>query len=111
MLKKIIEHYKIYHVNDNYKYSIGYLHLVKMSDASFYELEYYIDKEYRNKGLMSIQLPIYLDKIKKEGYNIIIANVKKDNVASKKLLKKNGFFKLSEIGKDVENYIKINVYK
>lgn len=109
MIKKIIEHHKIYHADNVYNDEIGYLQLIKMSDISFYELEYYIDEEYRNKGLMSVQLPIYLDKIKKEGYKRIIANVKRDNIGSKKLLEKNNFLKFSEIGEDVENYILINL--
>lgn len=83
---------------------VGYIQLVSymIGDAKPH-LEYHIDEPFRNKGIMSEELPKYLRFHKR--YNPqLIALTKQDNVASKRLLEKNGFVKMKNIG-DVTSYI------
>jgi RimJ/RimL family protein N-acetyltransferase len=91
-MKTIIEYHKIYHVDSIYKKEIGYLQLIQTDVSPVYELEYWLDEKYHNKGYMSIQLPIYLKNIAKKGFTTIMAIVQEGNEASIKLLEKNGFF-------------------
>lgn len=53
--------------------------------------------EYRNKGIMTAELKKYLKLCKKWGHNRLIANVKKDNTPSIRVLEKNNFIKMTEI--------------
>ena len=80
---------------------IGYIQLVSYMIGSkgrnVPHLEYKIvDKEYRNKGIMSKQLPCYINKYCKKDYPQLLAVVKKDNLISIGILEKNGFVKFSE---------------
>lgn len=93
-MRTVIQHHKIYHADSVYEKEIGYLQLIKVDDICQHQIEYYLDDEYHNKGLMSFQLPIYLDKIHKAGIETVTALVEKHNIASQKLLLKNDFVKL-----------------
>jgi len=56
------------------------------------------------QGIMTNYLPVYLAELENRGYKNITAHVKKINYASKKLLKRNGFFKFNQI-RDVEIFL------
>lgn len=45
---------------------------------------------------MTVYLPVYLQQLEREGIKNITAHVKETNYASKKLLKRNGFFKINQ---------------
>jgi RimJ/RimL family protein N-acetyltransferase len=67
-------------------------------------LEFFIKdefKHYRNKGIISKELPKYLKKCKKYDVTRIIAVVKKDNLASIKIIEKNDFIKIKEIDDNI----------
>lgn len=59
-------------------------------------LEFFLEEEHRGKGIMSIELPKYLKHRKKWGTTRLLAVVKKDNIASIKLLEKNDFVRFQE---------------
>ena len=75
----------------------GYLQTIETKGFKAVEIEYNLDEEYRNQGIMTTYLPVYLAELERMGFKSITAHVKKSNYASKKLLKRNGFFKFSEI--------------
>ena len=54
------------------------------------QLEYDLDKEYWNKGIMTQELKDYIKRIK-NNYKFLIAIVKKNNLASMRVLEKVGF--------------------
>ena len=82
----------------------GYLQTIKTTGFKAVEIEYYLDEEYREQGIMSNYLPVYLQDLKEKGFTDITAHVKKDNETSKKLLKSNNFSKFTEI-RDIEIFI------
>ena len=59
---------------------IGYLQLVKDTKLSIPELEYLVDEYYEGQGIMSVELPKYLQELKVKGITRLIANVKNNNV-------------------------------
>lgn len=89
---------------------IGYLQLVDymLGKNPVPHIEYHVNEEYRNHGVMTKELPKYLKLCKKRykkygddgGTNRLIAIVENDNDISKKLLSANGFFKI----KDFDNH-------
>lgn len=77
---------------------IGYIQLVSyMRGDSIPHIEYEINKEFRNQGIMSEELPKYLKECKKWEFNQLVALVECSNIASVRLLEKNGFVKVKEI--------------
>ena len=86
----------------------GYLQTIKTTGFKAVEIEYHLDEEYRGQGLMSNYLPLYLEELDAKGFKNITAHVKEDNYASKSLLKKNKFFKFSQV-RDVEIFIRTNL--
>ena len=74
---------------------IGFIQLVSyMRGDARPHIEYELKQGWRNKGIMSVELPKFLKKHKQ--YNPqMIAVVKKDNKASMRLLEKNNFLKIS----------------
>jgi len=61
-------------------------------------IEYEINEDFRNRGIMSKELPKYLKWLQKYDYNELIAVVKNNNefaAYSQRLLLKNGFVKLA----------------
>jgi len=89
---------------------IGYLQLVDytLGKKPIPQIEYELDEPYRNKGIMSKELPKYLKLCKKRhkkygdecGSNRLIAIIENGNEASTKLLERNGFVKV----KDFDNH-------
>ena len=75
--------------------SVGYIRLVIYKTGSkaveHPQLEYEIEEKYRNQGIMSQELPKYLEHVLEKGEEVIIALCKEDNFVSKKLLERNGF--------------------
>ena len=57
------------------------------------QIEYNLDEKYHNKGIMSRELGQYLDTIKND-YKALTAVVKEDNLASIRILIKNGFIQI-----------------
>jgi len=88
---------------------IGYLQLVEyFRKGSIPHLEYKLNEECWNKGVMSKELPKYLKMIARDGYNKMLALVTPDNVASKRLLDKNGFVFVADIGGKQSYIIDLN---
>jgi RimJ/RimL family protein N-acetyltransferase len=83
----------------------GYLQTIQTTGFKAVEIEYHLDKEYRKQGIMSNYLPIYLADLEVKGFGNVTAHVKKNNWVSKNLLKRNKFFKFSEV-RDVEIFVK-----
>lgn len=75
------------------KEKIGYLQLVSYLRGSddIAHLEFSLEEEYHNKGIMSRELPIYLKYLKKWDHKRLLAYVKNTNSPSIKLLEKNNF--------------------
>jgi len=73
---------------------IGYIQLVEHAIA---QIEYYLDEEYCNKGIMTRELKIYLDEIK-DDFPKVIALVEKENIASQKVLEKCEFILMTTSG-------------
>lgn len=80
---------------------VGYIRLVIYEagpqSLEHPQLEYEIEEKYRNQGIMSQELPKYLNYVFESGEKIIVALCREDNLASKKLLGKNGFFNTGKI--------------
>lgn len=81
---------------------IGYLQLVTymLGKTSIPHIEYHVNEGYRNKGIMTRELPKYLKMCKKYDCSRLIAIVENDNEISIKLLERNGFIKI----KDFDNH-------
>jgi predicted acetyltransferase len=90
---KIIDNYSIFYNNID----AGYIKLVSYYNSLLPHLEFEIKEEYRQKGLTTQHLPIYLQQLKEKNITSLIALVKKDNFVSKKLLEQNNFIELTEI--------------
>ena len=60
-------------------------------------IQYVIDDEYRNQGIMSRELPIFLKACKRHSYHQILSMAQDDNIASIRLLVKNNFVKYAKI--------------
>lgn len=80
--------------------TVGFIMLVQYEGLKFPHLEFEIfDTNYRNLGIMSNSLPEFLKASKEAGYCQLVANVRKHNKASKKLLEKNNFILIKEFEK------------
>lgn len=69
---------------------VGKIQILNYYESGVPQLEYDLDKEYWNKGIMTQELNDYIKKIK-NNYKFLIAIVKKDNLASMRVLEKVGF--------------------
>ena len=69
---------------------IGVLKL-KNIDKATYEIDIFLSKSYRNRGLGSQVLKIAKDVALKKGIKKLVAKIKYDNEASKKAFEKVGF--------------------
>jgi RimJ/RimL family protein N-acetyltransferase len=77
---------------------IGHIQLVDyMIGKATPHIEYSIDEEYRNQGIMSTELPKYLKLCKKHDVYQLLAVTLEDNIPSQKVLEKSGFMYLSKI--------------
>jgi RimJ/RimL family protein N-acetyltransferase len=70
---------------------VGYICILTYPHFHTPFIQYHVDAEYQNQGIMSRELPIFLKSCKKHSYNQICAMVKDDNIASIRLLEKNNF--------------------
>lgn len=100
MERKITNHHPIYAFGER----CGYLQTIRTKGFKAVEIEYFLDENQRGKGIMTIYLPMYLQQLEREGIKNITAHVKETNYASKKLLKRNGFIKFSQI-RNVEIFL------
>ena len=71
---------------------VGYIQILSYN-SDYPQIEYNLDDDYHNKGIMTRELGQYLDTIKND-YKAITAVVKEDNLASIKVLIKNGFIQI-----------------
>lgn len=106
MIRKITNYHPIYAFGQQ----CGYLQTIMTKGFKAVEIEYNLDEEYRKQGIMTIYLPIYLAELERRGFKNILAHVEKENLASKKLLKKNGFIKFNEI-RGIEIFLYISGIK
>lgn len=90
---KILDNYLIFYNNID----AGHIKLVSYYDSLLPHLEFEIKEEYRQKGLMTQHLRIYLQQLKEKNITSLIALAKKDNLISKRLLEQNNFIELTEI--------------
>lgn len=75
------------------------------------QLIYWLDEKYRNKGIMSKELPLFLQDCKNKNYNQMYALCKKNNIASKRLLEKNDFIALKEFRDTITFVVDLRVNK
>ena len=71
---------------------VGYIQIL-FYNSDYPQIEYNLDEKYHNKGIMTKELGQYLDTIKND-YKAITAVVKEDNLASIRVLIKNGFIQI-----------------
>ena len=71
---------------------VGYIQILSYN-SDYPQIEYNLDEKYHNKGIMTRELGQYLDTIKND-YKAITAVVKEDNLASIRVLIKNGFIQI-----------------
>lgn len=86
---------------------IGRINLVNYctGEDAIPHIEFELDEEWRNQGIMSKELPKYLKLCKKYEHSRLIAIVKPDNAASIKILEKNGFIKFGSYTDNTLVYI------
>jgi RimJ/RimL family protein N-acetyltransferase len=76
---------------------IGRIALVRYEGLTLPNIEYKIfDKSNHNKRIMSEELPKYLDSCRLKGISKLIAQVEAGNLASIKILEKNGFIQTAK---------------
>ena len=69
--------------------------LKKKKFSEFFEIGYGISKKYWNLGIASNAINLFLKILKEnKSLNIFMAETDKDNIASQKVLRKNGFVKI-----------------
>ena len=83
---------------------VGYIQILSYSN-SHPQVEYDLDEEYWNKGIMTRELKNYLEDIKKD-YKVITAVVKDDNLASIRVLIKNGFIQIPSVKSGYKIYLR-----
>ena len=71
---------------------VGYIQILSYN-SDYPQIEYNLDEKYHNKGIMTRELGQYLDTIKND-YKAITAVAKEDNLASIRVLIKNGFIQI-----------------
>ena len=71
---------------------VGYIQILSYN-SDYPQIEYNLDEKYHNKGIMTKELGQYLDTIKND-YKAITAVAKEDNLASIRVLIKNGFIQI-----------------
>lgn len=71
---------------------VGYVQILSYNSI-YPQIEYNLDDGYHNKGIMTREVKNYLEAVKND-YKVITAVVKKDNLASIRVLIKNGFIQI-----------------
>ena len=106
---------KTFTAPENKHLEIGHFMLVDYfgsKNSPHIEFEIYDEfKEYRNRGIVSREIVKYLKACKENGYNKLIALVKKDNLASMRILEKNNFIRFSQIDDNISFIIKLDCTK
>ena len=96
---------KNYLVNYNSK-KIGYVYIsdkVEKNNISAVTLYYYIDSDYRNRGMATNIIKELLNYLKnKEKINYIILNIHRKNIPSIKIAIQNGFIKNIEDEEEIQ---------
>ncbi len=96
---------KNYLVNYNSK-KIGYVYIsdkVEKNNISAVTLYYYIDSDYRNRGMATNIIKELLNYLKnKEKINYIILNIHRKNIPSIKVAIQNGFIKNIEDEEEIQ---------
>ena len=87
----------LYKIKEN-DIKVGNITLQQYEGQLLPHIEFKIEPEYQNQGIMKKHLPIYLDRIK--GIGNILAIVKYDNLISSKLLLNNGFKYIGNINEN-----------
>tara|TARA_R110000868_G_scaffold17344_1_gene76370 strand:- start:37371 stop:37751 length:381 start_codon:yes stop_codon:yes gene_type:complete len=82
----------------------GYIQTIESVGFKAVEVEYFLDEDCRHQGIMSSEFPIYIRELENRGYRNILAHVKENNFASKKILKRNGFKKFDQI-RNIEVFV------
>ena len=90
---------------------LGDMCILQYPEINRWFLQYDVDPEYRNQGIMSRELPLFLLECKDKGFNQICAMVKKDNLPSIKLLEKNNFVEFKTINDTITYIIDLRVNK
>lgn len=102
MIKKTQKHFHTIMIDGK---EVGYIQLMNYND-SYPQIEYILDDEYHNKGIMTRELKNYLEKIKNY-YKVIVAVVVKDNLASIRVLAKNDFKEILSPNNKYKSYMRI----
>jgi RimJ/RimL family protein N-acetyltransferase len=82
---------------------IGIMQIVSYFDIPPPHIEFRIDKEYQNKGIITENLKKYFNEIKSE-FPQLMAVVEEDNVACARVLDKVGFTRLGKM-EDIDTYM------
>ncbi|SRR5258708_3334452 len=82
----------------------GFIRLVNYEQCPVPHIEYKVSDKFRYQGIMSKELPKYLETCAKKGYDVLIAVVMSNNIPSIKLLKNNNFVFVKSFGQR-ESYI------
>lgn len=106
MIRKITNYHPIHAFGEE----CGYLQTIQTEGFKAVEIEYSLDEDYRKQGIMTTYLPVYLTMLEDRGFTNITAHVQEDNIASKKLLKRNGFVKLNQT-RNIETFIRVTGFK
>ena len=88
----------------------GFLRLVNYGDCRVPHIEYGVNDGFRYQGIMSKELPKYLENCAKNGHDVLLAVVISNNIPSIKLLKKNNFVFVQAFG-EKHTYIWHNSFK
>lgn len=100
--KKYFENQGNYcYVLKNEKLIAGYCRFDHDGDRNSYLVSIALDPRYSGKGLGTRLLAMSLEKFRDNRHVTVLAEVKKNNVPSRKIFEKNGFEKYKE---DEENY-------
>lgn len=81
---------KNYHSIIRDKKEVGKIQILNYYSSGSPQLEYDLDKEYWNKGIMTQELQEYIEQIK-DYYKCLVAIVRENNFASMRVLEKVGF--------------------
>lgn len=99
-----------HHIVTKGREGVGYIQLVDyMCGKSVPHIEYALDVEYQQRGIMSYELPKYLKMCKKREIYQMMALVRKNNAASIRILEKNGFVKIKDIDNTTSYLIDIRI--
>jgi RimJ/RimL family protein N-acetyltransferase len=101
----------VHKITQNNK-TIGTIALVRYEGLTLPNIEYKIfDESNHNKRIMSEELPKYLASCRLKGITRLIAQVEDDNLASIKILEKNGFIQTAKFDEVICYIVDLNWLK